>query len=507
MNLLHSVRLDEELCRGCTNCLKSCPTEAIRVKKGKAFIIEERCVDCGECIRRCPFRAKKAHSDELSALRDFDFTIALPAPALYGQFPKGTGPDHVLEGLIRLGFDATLEVAFAAEAVSRSTRAYRREHAGSGPLISSSCPAVVRLIRNRFPDLLDRIIPMKSPMEIAAALARRRYAAVPGRVGVFFISPCAAKVTAIRDPLGEPGSDVDGVIGFSQIWVPLQQSVATAVQEGAEGNPPPRRSEAGFRGVSWARAEGEAEGAGLGETLAADGIGAVLEVLEALEDDRLEGIGFLELMACPGGCVGGPLTVENPYLARSRIRALEEEGREKGDGKAVRAGADENAAAGAAGVARAAGADAARGGGARGAARVGSAAPDAAGGGGFRAAGAGAAEAVGTPAAEAWRRDQLIGDVDIGLSRAIEAMPVFSLDEDYGKAMAKMALMDEIVGRLPGLDCGSCGSPSCKSLAEDIVRGHARETDCVFRLRDRIRDLTEEMLKLEEIMPPGLDRK
>jgi iron only hydrogenase large subunit-like protein len=447
LSLLHSVRLDETLCRGCTNCLKSCPTEAIRVKKGKAFIIEERCVDCGACIRRCPFRAKKAFSDNLSVLEGFDFTVALPAPALYGQFPKGTRPDDVLEALVRLGFDACLEVAFAAEAVSRATRAYRRAHAQDGPLISSSCPAVVRLIRNRFPDLLDRIIPIKSPMEIAAQLARKRYADRKGRIGVFFISPCAAKVTATRDPLGTPDSAVNGVIGFNEIWLPLQEEVAAVVREAADGRIIPARSESGFRGVSWARAEGEAEGAGLGETLAADGIESVLDVLEAMEDDRLDGIGFLELMACPSGCVGGPLTVENPYLARARIRAIEEDERERSDGSETEY-EDSND----------------------------------------------------------WRRDRATGDVDLGFTGEIQPMPVFSLDEDYEKAVEMMAQMDEISGRLPGLDCGSCGSPSCKALAEDIVRGHARETDCVFRLRDRIRDLTEEMLKLEDIKPPGLDR-
>lgn len=450
MSLLHSVRLDDELCRGCTNCLKTCPTEAIRVKKGKAYIIEERCVDCGACIRRCPFRAKKAHSDSLNIVEGYDFTIALPAPALYGQFPKGTSPDVILEGLVRLGFDQCVEVAFAAEAVSRATRAYRLAYNGEGPLISSSCPAVVRLLQNRFPDLLDQIIPLKSPMEIAARLARKRFAEAEGRLGIFFISPCAAKVTATRDPLGDLDSSVDGVIGFNEIWLPLQEAVAEVVKESSAGIVHARRSEAGFRGVSWARAEGEAEGAGLGETLAADGIGAVLEVLEALEDDRLEDIGFLELMACPGGCVGGPLTVENPYLARARIRAIEEEQRE-----------------------------------------VGTSAPDIA------------------PAVEGidWRYDSSTGDIDLGFTSEIEPMPVFSLDNDYEKAVKMMADMDVLTEKLPGLDCGSCGSPSCHSLAEDIVRGFARETDCVFRLRDRIRDLTEEMLKLEEMEPPGLDKK
>ena len=83
----HSVTLDRDRCMGCTNCIKRCPTEAIRVREGKALIISERCIDCGECIRLCPHHAKKAVYDRKS---DFDgkfqYTVALPAPSLYGQF-------------------------------------------------------------------------------------------------------------------------------------------------------------------------------------------------------------------------------------------------------------------------------------------------------------------------------------------------------------------------------------------------------------------------------------
>lgn len=105
-----------------------------------------------------------------------------------------------------------------------------------------------------------------------------------------------------------------------------------------------------------------------------------------------------------------------------------------------------------------------------------------------------------------WRGDSAIGEVDMSFSKEIEPMPVFSLDASYEKVVSMTAQMDELADNLPGLDCGSCGSPSCRSLAEDIVRGHERETDCVYRLRDRIQDLTEKMLKLEGIMPPGMDR-
>jgi Fe-S-cluster-containing hydrogenase component 2 len=92
----HSVTLDEDKCMGCTNCIKRCPTEAIRVRDGKAYIIAERCIDCGECIRICPYHAKIAVTDPLDAIDDYRYKIALPAPTLYGQFENLTSIDSVL---------------------------------------------------------------------------------------------------------------------------------------------------------------------------------------------------------------------------------------------------------------------------------------------------------------------------------------------------------------------------------------------------------------------------
>ena len=54
----HSVSLDVEKCKGCTHCLRRCPTEAIRIRDGHAVINPDRCIDCGECIRLCPHNAK-----------------------------------------------------------------------------------------------------------------------------------------------------------------------------------------------------------------------------------------------------------------------------------------------------------------------------------------------------------------------------------------------------------------------------------------------------------------
>ena len=104
----HSVTLDKNLCKGCTNCLKHCPTQAIRVQKGKAKILKERCIDCGECIRVCPYHAKKAVADSLDMLKEFKYSIALVAPAFYGQFSKTENIDVILSALLDLGFDDVL---------------------------------------------------------------------------------------------------------------------------------------------------------------------------------------------------------------------------------------------------------------------------------------------------------------------------------------------------------------------------------------------------------------
>ena len=104
-NFVHSVALDKDKCKGCINCIKRCPTEAIRVRNGKARIISERCIDCGECIRVCPNHAKLALYDPLSVLERYEYTVALPAPALYGQFHNLDEIDIILEGLLSIGFD------------------------------------------------------------------------------------------------------------------------------------------------------------------------------------------------------------------------------------------------------------------------------------------------------------------------------------------------------------------------------------------------------------------
>ncbi len=418
-NYFHSVELNADMCCGCTNCLKRCPTEAIRVHGGKARILPERCIDCGECIRICPHHAKRAHSTPMEETEKFKYTVAIPAPALFGQFNGLDNIDIVLTGLKRIGFDAVFEVSRAAELVSEATRKLIKENKLQKPIISSACPAVVRLIKIRFPELCHNVMPLLAPIEVAAKIARKeaidQTGLSPEEIGVFFITPCPAKVTEIHSPNYAEKSEVDGAIAISKIYPELGH-----VMDHLEGIEPIAQS--GLLGIGWATSGGEAA-AMLGDKyLAADGIENVIKVLEELEDERIRDVEFIELNACSGGCVGGVLNVENAYVAQARIHKLR---------KYLPVSLN----------------------------HIGNRSLD-----------------------DMMWSEELTFDADI-----------FRLDEDINKAFEMMTRIEEILEDLPKLDCGSCGAPTCRAMAEDIVRGKARETDCIHKLKAKIQNVYDQL--------------
>lgn len=163
MGFKHSVLLDADKCKGCTHCLRRCPTEAIRVREGRALIDDISCIDCGECIRVCPYKAKKAVTDRLGDLDGSKHLIALPAPSLFGQVQNLEDGDYVLQGLLDMGFDDVFEVSKAAELITEQTRRFMKDPRAVYPLISSACPVIVRLIALRFPSLSRHVVPVMPP--------------------------------------------------------------------------------------------------------------------------------------------------------------------------------------------------------------------------------------------------------------------------------------------------------------------------------------------------------
>ncbi|MBR2454212.1 MAG: 4Fe-4S binding protein [Clostridia bacterium] len=423
---IHSVTLDKDKCLGCTNCIKRCPTEAIRVRDRKAVITANRCIDCGVCIRICPHNAKKAIFDRLDDESSFKHRIALPAPALYGQFDNIDDVDYILTGLKLVGFDDVFEVSSAAEIITEYTRKYLAEHKSDHPYISTACPAVVRLIEVRFPYLRDYLLPVVAPVELAARLAReavlKKHPELKDEdIGVYFISPCPAKVSYVKNPIGFEKSAVDRVLSMSEIYMKLLSKLG-------EVKKPEFLSRSGVIGISWATTGGEAAGLLNERYLAADGIENVINVLDEIENENFSGLEYIELNACRGGCVGGVMAVENPYIAKARIQKLRK----------------------------------------------------------F------------LPLSQT-RVDSIANEEMLDWERGTESNPALQLNTDRHQAIEMSRKIKEIAKTLPGLDCGSCGAPSCKALAEDIVRGEARESDCIFRMRERIQQIFRSLADIEHV--------
>jgi len=409
----HSVLLDESKCTGCTTCLKHCPTEAIRIRNGHAVIDPERCIDCGACIRYCTQKAKRAVCSRISDMERFKWKIALPAPTLYGQFDNLDDVDYVLNGLLKIGFDDVYEVAKAAELVSAYTRLYLQTEGVKKPAISSACPVVMRLISLRFPSLLDNVIHMLPPMEIAAKLARKEALEKhpelsPEDIGVCFISPCPAKVSYVKNGFAGYKSEVDEVVSISDVYFLL-------IGKMNKEEKPEMLSSSGKIGIGWARSGGEATAIFNDDYLAADDIENVIHVLDQIENDNIPPLEFIELNACTGGCVGGVLTIQNPFVAKARLQTLRRY----------------------------------------------------------------------LPVSQTTIPK---GETYVSADYLFEDMPTYKpigrLGDSFAESMRMMADIQKIKSMLPGIDCGSCGAPTCRAFAEDIVKNTACIEDCRIITRD-----------------------
>jgi ArsR family metal-binding transcriptional regulator len=91
---------------------------------------------------------------------------------------------------------------------------------------------------------------------------------------------------------------------------------------------------------------------------------------------------------------------------------------------------------------------------------------------------------------------RVLNSFDFMLDTPIPENYSMQLDEEVSTAMEKMERINEILESLPGYDCGSCGSPTCRSFAEDIVRGYFNITDCIFILRDRLKVMAQQMVDM-----------
>jgi hypothetical protein len=219
-----------------------------------------------------------------------------------------------------LGFDAVWEYAVDLELVDRAITDCVQKWAGPSPLISDSCPVVVRLVQVSYPSMVEQLLPIDVPREIAGREVKRKYSRElglkPEEIAAIYITPCQAKSISILQPAEEGKSYLDGAIGISEIYNDILYRLRkedSKSKEDAQGHV----LDSGEL-FHWGNPEGEFPNLSREHYLPLSGLIEIIKVFDDIEKGKLKNIEFLECHACRGGCTGGNLTVENLYVARSK---------------------------------------------------------------------------------------------------------------------------------------------------------------------------------------------
>ncbi|MDF2675616.1 MAG: 4Fe-4S dicluster protein [Clostridiales bacterium] len=402
--IFHSVKLIEENCRGCTKCMIKCPVEAVRIKNSRAVIYADRCIDCGECIRVCHYNAHVAQQDSLESIKGYRIKVAIPSITIYTQFGAYVEPGFINMAIESLGFDEVYDMTYACDIVSEIIK---KEIVNTPkPAISSFCPGIVRLIQTSYPELIEHVVKVLTPIEVAASLIREKFLNSGFRnedIGIFYLTPCVARIAKESNSNFDQRGEINGAIAISDIYTKLLKFISKNSELKDY-----YQKKISFTGLSWAYVGGQSRSMGFKEYIGVDGVENVIKVLDDIENGKFKEVEFVEVFACTEGCLGGILLVDNPFNARRIIR--------KYYNKNGYASNTENIVD--------------------------------------------------------KYKEQFTANYESNKNNS------HKFADDFSSAVIKMKEMNRLHNMLPGIDCGQCGSPSCRAFAEDVVRGLSSEEDC-----------------------------
>jgi len=409
----HAHRVVEEKCRGHMVCMRNCPAQAIRVRKGKAIISEELCVDCGTCLSVCPSEAIVAISDPIAKISHFKYRVVVPSAVLYAQFDPSTHPYIIHLAFKQLGFDEVVDLGLHCTILAKAYVMYMEKHKQQQPFISSDCPAMLRLIQVKYPDLVELVIPLDVPRELTARAIKKTFHAKlglkPEDIGVIYVSPCPAKIVSIGQPAEKVKSWFDGAISVRDVYSVLLPHVVTIKECFDEAQVP---KDFVFS-TGWAALGGITRAVDMENWLAVSGPDHVMKIFDDIENSRLSNVDFIEAMTCMLGCIGGPFNIENPYVARTN--SIKQ--RQKYEGSIPLDDEDIS---------------------------------------------------------------RKLEEGYFNLERPVLPRPTKYFDTDLETSIKRMRESERVYRKLPQIDCGCCGAPTCKAFADDHALGEADLTDCIF---------------------------
>lgn len=394
---MHSIQLLVEKCLGCTHCLKVCPVEAIRIRDKKAQINERLCIDCGECVRICPYQAHKIIVDDPKMIYTSPYRILIVPSSFWGQFPDYP-VDVILAALQQIGFQAVVSETIGYQLFQQQIQQFLIENNTSHrSFIIPDCPSVVRLVFSRFPSLIPNIIPIKNSLEITSYFTDYYFRQVLNIQDffVFCLSPCSAKVTAVKAPLGEKTSLIQGAFSIRDFYnrINSMEKKYLALSEQfvfLYSNPPAASILSDFNQLN------------------ITGVKFISDILDKIENNQNFKLDIIDPYYCEHGCENGILQIQNPFLAEKFLHRK---------------------------------------------------------------------EFPGTPL------DIQLQDIPFNLYLSENLNQISFMDDSQGllTKLQNLQKIEQLSRTLPNLDCGGCGSPSCYTFAEDVIRQNLDLNRCVFR--------------------------
>ena len=293
--MANCLTLKKSNCKSCFRCVRKCPVKAIRFSGNQAHIIGNECILCGNCVVQCPQNAKEI-ADGIEKVRVLlqsgDPVIVSLAPSFIANY-DGLGIESMREALKKLGFCEVEETAIGATIVKNEYERMINEEERD-IIITSCCHSVNLLIQKRFPDCLEYLADVMSPMQAHCSDIKKR---MPNAKTVF-IGPCVAK----KDEAEYYEGIVDAVLTFEELDKMLDEEriKLTPATDSKEC------SRARFFPTTGGVLKTMAQNAPGYTYLAIDGVENCMTALKDIAGGKIHKC-FIEMSACVGSCIGGPV--------------------------------------------------------------------------------------------------------------------------------------------------------------------------------------------------------
>ncbi len=327
MNQLQPVYTEPTECQDCYKCVRQCPVKAIRVEQGHALIMPDLCIICGRCVINCPARAKRVRDDLPKARHSLSIkekVIASLAPSFVSEFPECT-PTQLISAIKKLGFFGVSETAIGADLVSsqiaNDIEESLKDENGRKLFLSSACPTTVEYIKHVMPDFVPFITDRSSPLLAHSRFLKEYYGE---KVTVIFIGPCLSKKRE-----ADVFDEIEISISFADLrqWF-LEEGIEPAnmpLTDVAEEFIPFRAAKGTLYPIDGGmiasmKRYSELEGA---RVMSVTGVDEFPSTLAGLHKENLTEPLFIEMLACPGGCINGPACTVQRSTAIKRVNLVD----------------------------------------------------------------------------------------------------------------------------------------------------------------------------------------